>query len=118
MAVIQLDNLSASGPNDEAADALVADEHIRSAAEKSDRDAAVARDPQRLDKLVRRARFAQPVRRPANLERREWRQGGLGAKAIRAEPRVHRLAEARASLRQTAPPGRAARHPPLRASTQ
>ena len=55
--------LAAPRPDDEAADAAVADQHIRSAAEQRDADAARMRNPKRIDDFVGGSSSRAAIRR-------------------------------------------------------
>ncbi len=81
-------DLPAARPQHEAADASVADEHIRPAAEHGDGHVMRCRGTHRSDDLVTRSRLDQRVRRPADLERRHGRQRRVAQHATGAKFRI------------------------------
>src|SRR5262249_44976277 len=86
-------HVAAARPNDEAVDAAIRDEHVRSAAEQRHPHALVMGDPQRPQHLVAAAGLDQPARRTTDVERRERRERRVRTDAIDAERDVHRRLE-------------------------
>jgi len=107
-------DLAAARPKHQALHALVADEHIRSAAEQRYIYARRMRDTDGVDQFFRTRRFQQPSGRTTDFEGRERRQRNIGAQSFGSEPRAYLVRERLASVGQRQPPDRGAQHRRLR----
>ena len=84
-----------AGPDDEPADATIADEHVRASAEHGDSHACLMRHPKRRDQLPGAARLEENVGGSAHLER-----GQRGERHVDADPVRTKLANERMNERR------------------